>query len=99
MKHLETKNLKLRKVEIKDAEELLESITKGEILDNDWIRDLDNTNIDEVRTLVKSLISGYEYGEPTWVLQEKTTGKLFGYVTSNELLEIMNKVSKLKGDK
>lgn len=84
MKSLETKNLKLRAFKAEDAEEIYESITKGEMLDNDWIKDINNTNIDEIRMLVDSLISGSEEGEPTWVLQEKETGKLFGYVTSNE---------------
>ncbi len=84
MKDLETQELILRKFTMKDADEIYESWIKGKMLE-DIIGFEPIGGLKEVKAIINSNIKESDWGEPRWVIQEKESKKLVGYVATREI--------------
>ena len=93
MKEFETEELILRKFKVEDADEIYESWIKGKLL-KDIIGFEPIGGLNEVKRIVKSNIKETEWGEPRWVIQEKKTKKLIGYIATREISR-KNKVCRI----
>lgn len=84
MKDLETKNLKIRKFKMSDAEDVHKYLaTEKELADC-----LDyniHKNIEETKTMIKSYINEYEMNELVWGIEEKETNKVIGFINAQEI--------------
>ena len=93
MKEFETKELLLREFKKEDVEEAYESWINTKMLE-DIIGFEPEENVVVAKMLINAFINETKWGEPKWVIQEKTTGKLIGYVGIREI-SINNKICRV----
>lgn len=84
MKDLETKNLKIRKFKMSDAEDVHKYLATEEKL-ADCLDYNIHKNIEETRTMIKSYINEYEMNELVWGIEEKETNKVIGFINAQEI--------------
>lgn len=84
MKDLETKNLKIRKFKIEDAEDVYKNLATEEKFANCSGYNM-HKNIYETKTMVTSYIKEYEMNELVWAIEEKETSMVIGYVRGLEV--------------
>lgn len=83
MKDLETKNLKIRKFKIEDAEDIYKYLATEERL-ADCLGYHVHKSIDETRHMISSYINEYEMNELVWAIEEKHTNIVIGYINAFE---------------
>ena len=94
MKDLETKNLKIRKFKIEDAEDIYENLATEKKLDK-CLGYKVHEDVEETRKMVESYINEYEANELIWALEEKESNSVIGYINVIEI-SYMNKYCNIK---
>lgn len=94
MKDLETKNLKIRKFKISDANDAYKYLATEERL-ADCLDYNIHKNIEETITMVNSYINEYEMNELVWAIEEKETSKVIGFINAQEVSRT-NKCCRMK---
>lgn len=94
MKDLETKNLKIRKFKMSDAEDVHKYLATEEKL-ADCLDYNIHKNIEETNTMITSYINEYEMNELVWAIEEKATNKVIGFINAKEISRT-NKCCRIK---
>lgn len=94
MNDLETKNLKIRKFKISDAEDAYKYLATEERL-ADCLNYNIHKNIEETITMINSYINEYEMNELVWAIEEKETNKVIGFIYAQEVSR-KNKCCRIK---
>lgn len=94
MKDLETKNLKIRKFQISDVNDVHKYLATEEKL-ADCLDYNMHKNIEETKTMILSYIKEYEMNELVWAIEEKTTNKVIGFINAQEVSKT-NKSCRIK---
>ena len=84
MKDLETKNLKIRKFRIDDAEDIYKNLATERKLENCLGYNI-HQNVEETRKMVSSYICEYEANELSWAIEEKQSNSAIGYINAQEI--------------
>ena len=80
MKNLETKRYLLRKPKIEDAEEIYERWGTDKEKMAEYKAHNAYKNLIEIKALITAAIKETEYGTPFWIIEEKKSNKIVGYV-------------------
>lgn len=89
MKNLETKNLKIRKFKMEDAEDIYHNLATIKKLKNCSSYNI-HKNIYETTAMISSFIKEYELGEIALAIEEKSTSSVIGYIRALEI-SLLNK--------
>ena len=84
MKEFETEELIIRKFKVEDSDEIYEDWVKAKKLE-DIVGFKPIGGLNEVKRIIMSSIKDSESGEPRWVIQEKKSKKLIGYIATDEI--------------
>ena len=84
MKDLETKNLKIRKFKIEDAEDIYKNLATEKKLEKCLGYKM-HQNVEETRKMVSSYIYEYEANELAWAIEEKQNNTAIGYINALEV--------------
>lgn len=84
MKDLETKNLKIRKFRIEDAEDIYKNLATERKLEN-CLGYRIHQNVEETKKMVSSYIYEYEANELAWAIEEKQSHSAIGYINALEV--------------
>ena len=84
MKDLETKNLKIRKFKIEDAEDIYKNLATEKKLEKCLGYNIHHS-IEETRKMVSSYICEYEANELAWAIEEKQSHSAIGYINALEV--------------
>lgn len=94
MKDLETKNLKIRKFKIEDAEDIYTNLATERKLDKCLGYNI-HESVEQTRTMVSSYIYEYEANELVWAIEEKQTNSVIGFINALEVSNL-NKYCNIK---
>ena len=94
MKDLETKNLKIRKFKIEDAEDIYKNIATEKRLSKCLGYNI-HKSVEETKVMVESYINEYEEDELVWAIEEKKTNATIGYINALEVSNV-NKYCNIK---
>ena len=94
MKDLETKNLKIRKFKIEDAEDIYKNIATEKRLSKCLGYNI-HKSVEETKVMVESYINEYEADELVWAIEEKKTNATIGYINALEVSNV-NKYCNIK---
>ncbi len=94
MKDLETKNLKIRKFKIEDAEDIYKNLATEKQLAECYGYNI-HKSIQETEAMVASFIKEYEMNELIWGIEDKENSELIGYINAYERSDI-HKVCKFR---
>lgn len=84
MKDLETKNLKIRKFKIEDAEDIYKNLATERKLEKCLGYKI-HENVEETKKMVSSYIYEYEANELAWAIKEKQSHSAIGYINALEV--------------
>lgn len=84
MKDLETKNLKIRKFKIEDAEDIYKNLATERKLEKCLGYKI-HENVEETKKMVSSYIYEYEANELAWAIEEKQSHSAIGYINALEV--------------
>lgn len=84
MKDLETKNLKIRKFKIEDAEDIYKNLATERKLEK-CLGYRIHQNVEETKKMVSSYIYEYEANELAWAIEEKQSHSAIGYINALEV--------------
>lgn len=84
MKDLETKNLKIRKFRIEDAEDVYNNLATEKKLEKCLGYHM-HQNIEQTKQMILSYINEYEANELVWVIEEKQTNIAIGFIDALEV--------------
>lgn len=94
MKDLETKNLKIRKFKIEDAEDIYENLATEKKLEKCLGYSIHNS-VEQTRQMISSYIYEYEANELVWVIEEKQSNSAIGFINALEFSNL-NKYCNIK---
>lgn len=84
MKDLETKNLRIRKFKIEDAEDIYKNLATERKLEKCLGYKM-HKNVEETKKMVASYIYEYEANELAWAIEEKQNNSAIGYINALEV--------------
>ena len=84
MKDLETKNLRIRKFKIEDAEDVYKNLATEKRL-NKCLGYNIHESVEETKVLVSSYIYEYEADELVWAIEEKQSNSVIGFINALEI--------------
>ena len=84
MKDLETKNLKIRKFRIEDAEDVYNNLATEKKLEKCLGYNM-HQDIEQTKQMISSYINEYEANELVWVIEEKQTNTAIGFINALEV--------------
>ena len=84
MKDLETKNLKIRKFRMEDAEEVYNNLATEKKLEKCLGYHM-HQDIEQTKQMISSYINEYEANELVWVIEEKQTNTAIGFINALEV--------------
>ena len=84
MKDLETKNLKIRKFRIEDAEDVYNNLATEKKLEKCLGYHM-HQDIEQTKQMISSYINEYEANELVWVIEEKKTNTAIGFINALEV--------------
>ena len=84
MKDLETKNLKVRKFRIEDAEDIYKNLATEKKLEKCLGYNI-HKSVEETRKMVSSYIYEYEANELAWAIEEKEGHSAIGFINALEV--------------
>ena len=94
MKDLETKNLKIRKFKIEDAEDIYKNLATERKLEKCLGYNI-HQSVEETKKMVSSYIHEYEANELVWAIEEKKSNSAIGYINAQEVSNL-NKYCNIK---
>lgn len=94
MKDLETRNVKIRKFKLEDAEDVHKNLATEKSLAECSGYHI-HKNIKETEILISSFIREYEMNELVWAIEEKSTGTVIGFINALEFSR-QNKLCNIK---
>ena len=94
MKDLESKNLKIRKFKIEDAEDVYNNLATEKKLEKCLGYKI-HQNVEETKKMVASYIYEYEANELVWVIEEKQSNSAIGFINALEFSNL-NKYCNIK---
>lgn len=94
MKDLETKNLKIRKFKIEDAEDIYKNLATERKLEKCLGYNIHHS-VEQTKNMVSSYIYEYEANELVWAIEEKQTNSAIGYINALEVSNL-NKYCNIK---
>ena len=94
MKDLETKNLKIRKFKIEDAEDIYENLATEKKLEKCLGYSI-HQSVEQTRQMISSYIYEYEANELVWVIEEKQSNSAIGFINALEVSNL-NKYCNIK---
>lgn len=84
MKDLDTKNLRIRKFKIEDAEDIYKNLATERKLEKCLGYNL-HKSVEETKSVVSSYIYEYEANELAWAIEEKQSNSAIGYINALEV--------------
>ena len=94
MKDLETKNLKVRKFRIEDAEDIYKNLATEKKLEKCLGYNI-HQSIEQTKQMIASYICEYEANELVWVIEEKKSNSAIGFINALEFSNL-NKYCNIK---
>ena len=94
MKDLETKNLKIRKFKIEDAEDVYKNLATEQKLDK-CLGYNRHESVEQTRAMVSSYTYEYEADELVWAIEEKQSNSVIGFINALEV-STLNKYCNIK---
>ena len=87
MKDLETKNLRVRKFRIEDAEDIYKNLATEKKLEKCLGYNI-HQSVEETRKMVSSYIYEYEANELAWAIEEKQSHLAIGFINALEVSKL-----------
>ena len=94
MKDLETKNLKIRKFKIEDAEDVYKNLATEQKLDK-CLGYHRHESVEQTKAMVASYTYEYEANELVWAIEEKQSNSVIGFINALEVSNL-NKYCNIK---
>ena len=94
MKDLESKNLKIRKFKIEDAEDIYKNLATERKLEKCLGYNI-HESVEQTKKMVSSYIYEYEANELVWAIEEKQSNSAIGFINALEVSNL-NKYCNIK---
>ena len=94
MKDLESKNLKIRKFKIEDAEDIYKNLATERKLEKCLGYNI-HESVEQTKKMVSSYIYEYEANELVWAIEEKQSNSAIGFINALEVSKL-NKYCNIK---